>query len=81
MTVRLLLFARYRELLGARHLDLEVREGTTAGDLYGLMEAREPALAELRPYVAIAVNREVVGPSHLLTPGDEVAFLQPVSGG
>ncbi len=31
--------------------------------------------------VRVAVNQEHVGVTHLLTPGDEVAFFPPVTGG
>lgn len=79
--MRLLLFAAHRELVGERQLELEVPDETTAEELYKLMEARQPALAPLRFYTNFAVNREVVSPSTPLQPGDEVAFLQPSSGG
>ena len=81
MQIRLLLFAAHREAVGTNQLEITVPEGTTAGDLYGEMERREPALQALRRYTSFAVNREVVPAGTRLHPGDEVAFLQPVSGG
>jgi molybdopterin converting factor subunit 1 len=81
MQVRLLLFAAHREAVGRRRLEVEVPEGATAEDLYRLVQEKQPALSSLRPYTTFAVNREVVDPSSPLRPGDEVAFLQPVSGG
>ena len=62
-------------------LDLEVPDDSTPEDLFHLLEARNPAVSALRPYTTFAVNRELVQPSTPLRPGDEVAFLQPVSGG
>ena len=81
MQVRLLLFAAHREVVGRRELEVEVPEGVTAEDLYRLVQEKQPALASLRPYTTFAVNRQVVDPRSPLQPGDEVAFLQPVSGG
>ena len=79
--IRLLLFARHRELAGVSQLELEVPERSTAEDVYSLLERNAPPIAALRPYTTYAVNREVVEPSRVLLPGDEIAFLLPSSGG
>ena len=76
-----MLFAAHREAAGRSRLEVEVPVGATAEDLYELVQQELPALAFLRPYTTFAVNRQVVDPSSPLRPGDEVAFLQPVSGG
>ena len=81
MKIHLLLFATHRETLGEGRIELEVPNGTTVDALYQLLESREPAMTSLRPYTTFAVNREVVPVSTPLSPGDEVALLQPVSGG
>jgi len=81
MRVRLLLFAAYRELLRETRLEVDLPDGATAQDLYRLMEDRQPHLAGLRSSTTFAVNREVAPASTVLRSGDEVAFLQPASGG
>jgi molybdopterin converting factor subunit 1 len=81
ITVRVLLFAAYRETMGERELELEAPPDCTLADLYGLLEERRPAMSKLRGYTTFAVNREVVPPRTVLRDGDEVALLQPVSGG
>jgi molybdopterin synthase catalytic subunit len=81
MQIRLRLFASHRELAGEGLLDLDVPEDSTPEDVFHLLEARNPAVSALRPYTTFAVNREVVEASTPLRHGDEVAFLQPVSGG
>lgn len=43
--------------------------------------AEFPALANARASVAVAVNREYVNPDYVLSAGDEVALIPPVSGG
>jgi len=79
--VCVLLFAAYRELLGASRLELSVPRGATLQDVYRALEVREPRLAQLRDSTAFAVNREVVPPGSAVREGDEIALLQPVSGG
>ena len=81
MQIRVRLFATHRELTGESLLDLDVPEGSTPEDLFRLLAVRNPAVSALRPYTTFAVNREVVEASTPLRQGDEVAFLQPVSGG
>lgn len=81
MQIHVLLFAAFREVLGSKHLDLEVPEGATVDDAFRALEHDENRLSGLRPYTTFAVNRQVVSADHRLESGDEVAFLQPVSGG
>ncbi|MGI8826140.1 MAG: MoaD/ThiS family protein [Chloroflexota bacterium] len=81
MTLRVLLFAAYREIVGEREMCLQVPEGTTADGLFSLLAQSHPRLASLRPSATFAVNRNVVAHDHRLQHGDEVAFIQPVSGG
>lgn len=81
MRIRLLLFAAHKEVLGRREMALDVPEGTTAEDLYSLVSAGQPKMDDLRGSTTFAVNREVVPSTTPLHGEDEVAFLQPVSGG
>jgi molybdopterin converting factor small subunit len=81
MQVRVLLFAAHREAMGGGRLVCDVPNGASLEMLYDELERREPRMADLRPFTTFAVNREVVGASTTLSDGDEVALLQPVSGG
>jgi molybdopterin converting factor subunit 1 len=81
MRVRVLFFASVRELSGCRESEWEVPEQTTVGDLRRELVARYPALAALQRVLAVAVNAEYAADSTVLQPGDEVAFIPPVSGG
>jgi molybdopterin synthase catalytic subunit/molybdopterin converting factor small subunit len=62
----------------------EWREVSAGEDVRGLLAAlREDGKisAEALRAAAVAVNRDYVGPEHVLCDGDEVAILPPVSGG
>jgi molybdopterin converting factor small subunit len=50
-------------------------------DALGVLEARHPGLAALRPHLAIAVDRELARGDRALAEGMELALLPPVSGG
>jgi molybdopterin converting factor small subunit len=67
--------------MGAKLVELEVQPGSTPTDVYDDLERRQPAMARLREYTTFAVNREVAPADSVLAHGDEVALLQPVSGG
>ncbi len=81
MRVRVLLFAAFRELFAQREIEVDLPVGATAEDLFVTLQQRQPALARLRPYTSFAVNREMQTSDVRLHSGDEVALLQPVSGG
>lgn len=79
--ITVLLFAAYREAVGERCLSLSVPEGTTAANAFDRISRDAPGLEALRIYTTFAINRAVCGPDSILHHGDEVAFLQPASGG
>jgi molybdopterin synthase catalytic subunit len=81
MMVRVMLFASHREVMGSGRLELEVPSGCTVGDLFDVLVAQQPAMGALHDFTLFAVNREIVPPTTRLQPGDEVALVQPVSGG
>jgi molybdopterin converting factor small subunit len=79
--VRVLLFASHREVFGESRFQLSVPSGTDIEALFGELVTLVPRMADLRSFTTFAVNREVVAPSTILRDGDELALLQPVSGG
>ncbi len=81
MTVTVLLFASHREFVGKRQVQVQVARGATVTDVYDRLQDAYTGLAGLRAATSFAVNREVVAENAIVQNGDEVAFLQPVSGG
>jgi molybdopterin converting factor small subunit len=79
--VQVVLFASHREVFGESRVQFSVAPGTDLEALYTELVTRVPRMADLRSFTTFALNREVVGPSIVLHDGDEVALLQPVSGG
>ena len=87
MEITVRLFAALREQLGTAAVALTLPDGADLETLMvALMEhfadlpksAREQLCAD---NVRIAVNQELIEGQRLLQPGDEVAFLPPVTGG
>jgi molybdopterin converting factor subunit 1 len=81
VTVRVRLFAGLREAAGASELTLELPEGATAEDAWQRLAEAHPALLPRRASLVAAVNRRYVAFDSVLGPGDELAFVPPVSGG
>ena len=81
MRVRVLLFARARDLAGTASLSLELPDGATVADLRGTLAAAYPRLGEFLPRCAAAVGGEVASDELVLAEGVEAALLPPVSGG
>ena len=81
MRVRVLFFGQLKDIVGASQEDAELSEGARVEDLFERYGRRFPRLAEFRPSIAASVNQEYAAWRAPLAPGDEVAFLPPVSGG
>jgi molybdopterin converting factor subunit 1 len=81
MKVTVRMFASFREAAGQGESALEVEPGATVGQLWERLVAQHPRLAPMRGVAGMAVNGHYSMPEVLLSDGDVVAFLPPVSGG
>ena len=75
------LFALYRERAGASLITVEVPDGATVGALTDAVRGMYPRLAPPEVRIVVAVNAEYADDDLLLSPGDEVCLIPPVSGG
>jgi molybdopterin synthase sulfur carrier subunit len=80
-TTKVLFFGRLREMVGSSEELLALAGHTTIAEVFAYYAERRPGLAEFRGSVAATRNREFVAWETPVRPGDEVAFLPPVSGG
>jgi molybdopterin synthase catalytic subunit/molybdopterin converting factor small subunit len=76
MIVRLRLFAGLRERAGAGSLELELPDGARVDDALAAVGHLTAGLP-----VVMAINREYADGGAVLSPGDELALIPPVSGG
>lgn len=81
MKVRILLFARIRDLVGADCVELDSPDIESAGDAYRILRARYPELEAFSRSLLVAVNQEFADWNTPVGEGDEVALFPPVSGG
>ena len=81
VTVRVLAFARLRELLGFGERSVAVPAGGTVEDLWARLVGDAPQLAPLRASTRFARNGTLVAAGTPLSEGDEIALLPPVGGG
>ena len=79
--LNVLFFGRLKDAVGHAQESIEIRPNSRIEDLFAECAERYPALAEHRRAVAVSRNREFAAWSTELKPGDEIAFLPPVSGG
>lgn len=70
------LFAALRERAGSASLDLVLADGATVGDVWAPL-----GLGDEPPGLLYAVNRMYAERGELLSDGDEIAVIPPVSGG
>jgi molybdopterin converting factor small subunit len=81
LTLRVLAFARLRELLGFGERAVEVPAGTTLEALWSQLSHDVPGLQGLRASTRFACNGVLAGGGTPVADGDEVALLPPVGGG
>ena len=81
MKVRILLFARLRDLLGTDSVELDSPDIESVGDAYRILRARHPELEDFSRSLLVAVNQEFADWNTPVEEGDELALFPPVSGG
>ncbi|MHB1501180.1 MAG: MoaD/ThiS family protein [Candidatus Dormibacteria bacterium] len=81
-SVRVLLFASMRQLIGRSALELELgRDVRSVQACWEALCREHPQLSPHRANVRPALNRVYVGWDEDVSAGDELAFIPPVSGG
>ena len=80
ITVRVLLFASYADVLGLDALELTIENPATVDDALNRLRSL-PGGARLPAKPLCAVNLRHVQPTTRLSPGDELAILPPLAGG
>ncbi|KAJ8759533.1 hypothetical protein K2173_007151 [Erythroxylum novogranatense] len=79
--IKVLFFARARDIVGLPSMPLEVSSGSTASDCLNKLVALFPGLEELRGCMVLAVNEEYTTESAIIKEEDELAIIPPISGG
>jgi len=80
MTVRVLFFAHYADIVGRRERAVTLPPGASVRDLAARLEG-EFALGDLLAQGRVAVDAEFAHAGTALYDGAEVAWMPPMSGG
>jgi MoaE-MoaD fusion protein len=81
MRVRVLFFGILKDVAGCAEESLEIPLNSTIADVFDRYSERFATLRVKRSSILFARNREFSKPETILSEGDELAFLPPVSGG
>ncbi len=81
MQINVKFFAIVRERLGESEMTLDMPEGSTIADARTRIDEFAGPIAPLVQRSMTMLNQEYAGPEDVLSDGDEIAFIPPVSGG
>ena len=81
MRVNVLYFGTLRDLFALEQEPLDVPDGATVQAVLSLLRGQTSKQSDIWRTLAVAVNREYAGLATVLSEGDEIALLPPVSGG
>lgn len=81
MKIKLLLFARIKDLANKPFLEMEVSPNCSVQDLRARLDSEFPWLESWLRCSSFAINGAFVGSTDRIQEGDEVALIPPVSGG
>ena len=81
LTINVLYFAQLRELAGARTEKFTLSNPANVADLFSKVTESHPEILQLCSVIQTSLNRKMAKKNAVLSDGDEVAFMPPVTGG
>lgn len=81
ITVRVVLFGHFKDVLPEGKTSLVLPPGATAADAAHALASRDERLSGLLTKTRVAVRGEFADGDAVLADDDELAFLPPMSGG
>jgi molybdopterin synthase catalytic subunit len=79
--VKVLFFGMLKDIVGRSEDHIDVAEGAHLDSVFASYARQFPRLSDLESSIVLACNHEFRDRSAVITDGDEIAFLPPVSGG
>mmetsp|Transcript_10299 Transcript_10299/g.21492 ORF Transcript_10299/g.21492 Transcript_10299/m.21492 type:complete len:82 (+) Transcript_10299:388-633(+) len=81
MKLKILFFARAREIVGQPEIELTLADGADTEAMIAEVVKLYPPLGDVISNIVIAVNQEYLEGKMSLKDRDEIAFIPPISGG
>lgn len=81
MKIKILLFAKLKELAGTDCVEITLPGEATAHDAFRALCGKNPAMTPMEKSLLFAVNQCYVRPGAVLKENDELVLIPPVAGG
>ena len=79
--LKILFFAKLKELIGVPEIKLEIEKGLTIQDLKNRLVLEYPQLKDYLPIMLVSINQNFAFDSETILENAEIACFPPVSGG
>lgn len=79
--VKVRFFASLKQIMGTSEMEIKVQVDTPVSQVFQELKTRFPEFGKYESVLLVAVNQEYADFEALVSPGDEIAFFPPVSGG
>ena len=79
--MKILFFASLRDVVGKPELEMDIDSKTSVRFLFQKLQEQFPNISKYERVLLVAVNQVYATLDSEVSPGDEIAFFPPVSGG
>ena len=81
MKIIVKLFGRYKDKIGKKEIEIEMKEGDTIWDVIDVLIKKNPILKKDKDFVMVSHNNVYATPETKIKNGDVITISPPIVGG
>lgn len=81
MKIKIELFSVYREAIGEKEIEIEIKDDAKIKDIIQFLTKKYPSIRKFIGYAIFSINHEYADENRSVKEGDEIAIFPPIGGG